>query len=293
MRSTYRTQESRDAYLLLLPLLLLLGVFIAFPVLSNFRYAFLDWKGFGKPRWVGMNNFVQMFSSDMFRVSLLNTGKLLLYIPLSVVVTVVISAFLREGMRGWAFFRAILYIPNLLGPVIMGVVLSVMLRKTGPLNELLASIGLGGAALDWLGSEKLSIHVVGVLQVVWVRLGFGIIYFLSAMSAIDPALYEAAVMDGAGWWKRFFHITVPSVVFSIEFWTVLSFIEVFARMFGFIFSLTKGGPGFSTFTLEYGIYFQAFSNMKMGMASAWATVLFFFCAIISVAQLKLMKGHDL
>jgi len=87
-------------------------------------------------------------------------------------------------------------------------------------------------------------------------------------------------------------VTVPSVVFSIEFWTVLSFIEVFARMFGFIFSFTKGGPGFSTFTLEYGIYYLAFVNMKMGMASAWATVLFFFCAIISVAQLRLMKKRE-
>jgi len=202
---------------------------------------------------------------------------------------VLIAAFLREGLRGWTFFRSVLYIPNLLGPIIMGVVLSVVLRDSGPLNSLLRDIGLNALALDWLGSASLSIHAVGLLQVVWVRLGFGLIYFLSAMSAIDPSLYEAALMDGASWWKRFMHVTVPSVAFSIEFWVVLSFIEVFARMFSFIFSLTQGGPGYSTFTLEYGIYDLAFTNMKMGMASAWATVLFLFCAAISVVQLKLMK----
>jgi ABC-type sugar transport system permease subunit len=292
MRTAYRTDETRDALILLLPLLLLSGIFIAYPVLSNFRFAFLDWKGFGKPRWVGFKNFQEMFASPMFRVSLLNTAKLLLYIPLSVSVTVVMAAFLREGLRCWGFFRAVLYIPNLLGPVIMGVVLSVVLRESGPFNELLKGLGLGFLASDWLGAERLSIHVVGLLQVVWVRLGFGIIYFLSAMSAIDPALYEAALMDGASWWKRFFHVTVPSVAFGIEFWTVLSFIEVFARMFGFIFSLTKG-VRFQHLHTGIRHLLPGLLQHEEGMASAWATVLFFFCALISIAQLRLMKEHGL
>lgn len=293
MRRSIAPEESRDAYLLLLPLLALLLVFIAYPVLSNFQYAFYEWKGFGKPRFVGFSNYGRMFTSPLFYVSLLNTVKLVLYIPVSLALTVLVAAFLREGFKGWGLYRAILYLPNLLGPVIMGVVLAVTLRNSGPLNTLLRGIGLGFLALDWLGSAELSIHAVGVLQVVWVRLGFGLIYFLSAMSAIEPSLYEAAIMDGASWWKRFLHVTIPSIIFSIEFWTVLCFIEVFARMFGFIFSFTRGGPGYSTFTLEYGIYDLAFTNLKMGMASAWATVLFAFCALIAVAQLALVKEHGI
>lgn len=293
MRRSIFFEEARDAWLLLLPLLALLAVFIALPVLSNFRYAFLEWKGFGTARAVGFANFVVMLESETFRISLLNTAKLVLYIPVSVALTVLLAAFIREGLKGWVFFRAVLYIPNLLGPVIMGVVLSVVLRNSGPFNELLRGIGLGFLAQDWLGSASLSIQAIGLLQVVWVRLGFGLIYFLSAMSTIDASLYEAALMDGASWWKRFIHVTIPSVAFNIEFWVVLSFIEVFARMFGFIFSFTRGGPGYSTFTLEYGIYDLAFTNMKMGMASAWATVLFFFCALISLAQLKLMKERGI
>ncbi len=291
MKTHYGSEEARDAYLLLLPLIALLAVFIAYPVLSNFGYAFFEWKGFGAAKFVGFANFKTMAGSSMFRVSLLNTGKLLLYIPVSAAATVLIAAFLREGLRGWGAFRAVLYIPNLLGPVVMGVVLATALRDSGPLNSLLREAGLDLLARDWLGSETFTIHVVGVLQVVWVRLGFGLIYFLSAMSAIDPALYEAALMDGASWWKRFVHVTIPSVAFSIEFWVVLSFIEVFARMFGFIFSFSSGGPGYGTFTLEYGIYYLAFTNLRMGMASAWAVVLFGFCALISVAQLRLMKEH--
>ncbi|GAB1484647.1 sugar ABC transporter permease [Treponema sp.] len=290
MRLSYKTEETRDAYLLLFPLLLLLALFIAYPVVSNFRFALLDWKGFGTAKPIGLDNFKTMIDSDTFRISMLNTAILLIYVPISVITTVFIAALLREGLRGWGIFRSILYIPNLLGPVIMGVVLAISLRETGPVNSLLRSLGLGFLALDWLGSQ----HILFMSSASCMSLGTPWLLhhlFLSARSAIDPALYEAALMDGASWWKRFFHVTIPSIIFSIEFWTVLSFIEVFARMFGFIFALTKGGPGYSTFTLEYGIYYLAFVNMKMGLASAWASVLFIFCAIISVAQLKLMKGR--
>ena len=96
MRRSIFFEEARDAWLLLLPLLALLAVFIALPVLSNFRYAFLEWKGFGTARAVGFANFVVMLESETFRISLLNTAKLVLYIPVSVALTVLLAAFIRE-----------------------------------------------------------------------------------------------------------------------------------------------------------------------------------------------------
>jgi ABC-type sugar transport system permease subunit len=292
MRSLSRSIEARDAAILLAPLFLLLAVFIVYPVFSNFYYAFFEWKGFGAVKPVGFANYVATFTSPVFYRSMLNTGVLVLFIPFSVAATVLLAALLREGLPGWTYFKVVLYLPNLLGPVIMGMIFAFLLRSAGPLNALLRAVGLGDFALEWLGREDTAILMTGLLAVVWVRLGFGVVYFLSSMSSIDPVLYEAAALDGAGWWRRFVHVTIPSVRFSIEFWIVLSFIEVFARMFGFIFALSRGGPGYATFTLEYGIYSLAFDNRQMGMASAWATVLFVCCAFIAVAQLRLMQRRD-
>jgi ABC-type sugar transport system permease subunit len=124
---------------------------------------------------------------------------------------------------------------------------------------------------------------------VWVHLGFGLIYFLAAMSSIDTAIYEAALIDGAGFWSTLFNVTVPSVRFALEFWVVFNFIEVFARMFSLIYTMTRGGPGFGTFTLEYGIFVQGFEKFRSGYSSAWSVVLFLICACIAVAQIRLMR----
>jgi ABC-type sugar transport system permease subunit len=227
----------------------------------------------------------------MFGDAMRNTLVLILYIPLGVLIPLLVSAMLREGLRGWAVFKAVLYIPNVLGLVIVGLMFSVILRDNGAVNEILRSIGLGSLAIGWLSSSRSAIHVIGFLGI-WLRIGFGCIYFLAAMSSIDSELYDAAKIDGAGWWRTFFSVTVPSIRFAIEFSIVLSFITVFARMFGFIYTLTGGGPGFSTTTLEFGIYIKGFSNFQMGYASAWAMLLFVFCAAIAVAQIYVLRRRD-
>ena len=287
--TSYYKSEEREALVLIFPLVLLLAVFIAYPVASNFYYGFTRWKGFGEPSWVGFANFTRMFEDQMFGQAMQNTFILVLYIPLGTLVPLIVSAMLREGMRGWAVFKAVLYIPNVLGYVIVGMMFSVILRENGAVNEILRGIGLDGLAIGWLSSSQSAIHVIGVLNGVWARIGFGCIFFLAAMSSIDSQLYDAAKIDGAGWWRTFFSVTVPSIRFAIEFWIVLQFISVFARMFGFIYTLTGGGPGFATTTLEFGIYIKGFSNFQMGYASAWAMLLFFFCAIIAVAQIYVLR----
>jgi len=109
---------------------------------------------------------------------------------------------------------------------------------------------------------------------------------------VDRAMYEAALIDGAGFWATFVRVTIPSIRFAIEFWVVFSFIEVFARMFSFIYTLTRGGPGYGTFTLEYGIFVQGFENFHSGYAGAWSMVLFLFCAAISVLQIRMMRRRS-
>jgi ABC-type sugar transport system permease subunit len=283
--------EAIDSYLLIAPLLLLLAVFILYPVIANVYLSFFKWKGMGRATFIGFENYRTMLNDDTFWTSIKNTFFLLLYIPLGAILPIMISAFLREGLKGWPVFRAIIYLPNILGYVIIGMIFSIVLRKLGPLNSGLTVLGLGNLALDWLNKPDLALNSLGLVYGVWMRLGFGCIFFLAAMSSIDESLYDAAKIDGALWWRTFWSVTIPSIRFSIEFWIVLSFIEILARAFPFIYTFTRGGPGFATFTLEYGIYNAGFIAFNMGYASAWASVLFVLCGIIAFFQVKLMRKN--
>uniref|UniRef100_A0A7C3IQK9 Sugar ABC transporter permease n=1 Tax=Gracilinema caldarium TaxID=215591 RepID=A0A7C3IQK9_9SPIR len=283
--------EAVDSYLLITPLLVLLTIFILYPVVANIYLSFFKWKGMGRASFIGFENYQTMFKDQTFWTSIKNTFMLLLYVPLGTILPIMIAAILREGLKGWPIFRAIIYLPNILGYVIMGMIFSIVLRKNGPLNSVLTVVGLGDYALDWLNKSDLALNSLGLVYGVWIRLGFGCIYFLAAMSSIDESLYDAAKIDGALWWRTFWNVTVPSIRFSIEFWIVLSFIEILARAFPFIYTFSRGGPGFATFTLEYGIYNAGFIAFNMGYASAWASMLFVFCGIIAFFQVSLMRKN--
>jgi ABC-type sugar transport system permease subunit len=287
MRKGRLEKDGIAPYLFLAPLLVLLAAFILYPVIMNLVASFADWKGYGPMKWIGPANYRSMLADQAFWTSLRNTAILVCYIPLSVAITVLVSALLREGLKGWQVYRAILYIPNLLGLVIIGVVFSIYLRDDGPLN--LALRWAGSPPLRFMTSPWLALNSVAVIKIIWVHLGFGLIYFLAAMNGIEQGVYEAAIIDGAGFFQTFRHVTVPSIRFAIQFWVVFNFIEVFARMFSLIYTLTQGGPGYATFTLEYGIFVQGFAKFRVGYSSAWSTVLFLFCAVISVAQIRLMR----
>ncbi len=287
-------QEQRDAFILVTPLLLLMLVFTVYPVISNFYYSFTEWKGFGTAEWVGLKNYAKAIQDDKFWHSLKNLGTLVLYIPFGVFIPLLLAAILREGLKGWTFFRSIIYLPTILGYVVLGTIFSIIFSQTGPIIEFLSAIGVeNAAAINLLGSSKSAIHIVAVLFVIFTKIGFGTIFFLAAMSGIDSSMFDAAKIDGAGWWRVFFTITVPSISFSIQFFLVLQFIEVFARMYSFIYTLTYGGPGFATYTLEFGIYRQGFQVFKMGYASSWAVILFLLCAVIAAFQIHLIKKGDL
>ncbi len=287
------TQDAKDALVLLSPLLVLTGVFLVFPVASNFYYSLTKWKGLGTPVFIGLENYRQLFQDTRFYSSLKSLGTLVLYIPLGVFLPLVIANILRTGLRGWKAYRALLYLPNIIGPVILGTIFSVMLSQVGPITEILKSLGYANAnEFYMLGKSTSAINTLSFLFVVWMRVGFGCIYFLAAMSTIDESLYDAAKIDGTNKFQDFIHVTIPGIRFSIEFFTVLAFIEVFARMYGMIFTLTGGGPGYATYTLEFGVYMLSFSAYQKGYASAWAVILFFFCAIIALVQIRLIRKGE-
>jgi len=284
-------RESLEAYTLTAPLLLLLLVFIANPIAMNFFYGFTKWKGFGGVTMVGFRNYIKMFTDERFWISLRNIAILILYIPGGIFLPLFLAAILREGIKGWSFFKVVLYLPNILGLVVLGTLYKLMFREFGAVNRILFSV-LPGSPVKWLADTSLTIHVVGFLFVVFLPLGFRIIFLLSAMSGVSGDHYDAAKIDGASWMQTFRFVTIPGVRHGLEFLGVLAFIEVFARTFGFIYAMTYGGPGFSTYTLEFGIYQLGFAKFRMGYASAWSSVLALFCGVIAYFQIKTMRREN-
>jgi ABC-type sugar transport system permease subunit len=288
------SQEAKDAWILLTPLLLLTVGFLVYPVASNFYYSLTRWKGLGDPVFIGLQNYKKLFQDERFYSSLKNLGILVLYIPLGILLPLLIANALRNGLKGWKIYRAMLYLPNILGPVIFGTIFAVMLSQVGPITELLKRIGFENANEFYLlGKSTSAIHTLAFIFVVLMRVGFGCIFFLAAMSTIDQNLYDAARIDGTNKFQDFIHVTIPGIRFSIEFFSVLAFIEVFARMYGIIFTLTGGGPGYATNTLEFAVYKLSFESYQKGYASAWAVVLFFFCAVIALIQIRLIMKEEM
>ena len=282
--------ETTDAWILISPLMILIFAFIAFPTISNFYYGFMKWDGISDPKFIGFDNYVRMIGDDRFHSALRNMGLLILYIPLGVMVPLVLANILRGGIKGWTAFRAIYYLPNVLGPVLIGILYAIIFSQIGPLTAILVRLGVPGAESFFLFRQSVTaMNALAFIFVIWMRIGFGIIYFLAAMSAIDKSLYEAADMDGINAVQKFFYVTIPNMTFAIQFFTVLCFIEVSARMYGIIHTLTRGGPGAATNTMEYAIYILSFTALQAGYAAAWAVVLFCFCSAIALVQIHLIK----
>ncbi|MDR2028202.1 MAG: sugar ABC transporter permease, partial [Treponema sp.] len=191
------TASYKEALILLAPIIILMSVFIVLPVLSNIYYSFFKWSGVGKPVFIGLDNYTRMIRDERFFSSLRFIGVLILYVPFGVLAPLLLSAVLRSGLRGWQFFRALLYLPSVLGGALLGVVYRVCLSQAGPLNTVLKFFGVQGLEDFYLfGKSWSAVNTLAFLFVIWFRIGFGIIFFLSAMSNINTELFDAADVDG-------------------------------------------------------------------------------------------------
>ncbi|GAB1482938.1 hypothetical protein MASR2M78_17540 [Treponema sp.] len=157
----------------------------------------------------------------------------------------------------------------------------------GPVNTVLRAISLDSIALDWLATGPSALAVV-VVSIIWTNFGYGVVLLLAGMSSIDPSVLEAAVIDGANWIQKTVKIVLPMLTRMIEFFSVTTIIWMFTGLFGFIFAITKGGPGYDTTPLEYMIYLKAFkAGSQMGYACALAMLLLFITFGISRIQIAL------
>jgi raffinose/stachyose/melibiose transport system permease protein len=256
---------------------------IAVPVLANIAASFTDWTGVGTPAWVGLHNYERLLGDDNFWASFSHI--IALIVAMAVVPTLiglVLAAVLfdyvaprfgpRFGPRATSALRAGFYLPQVVPVAVTGIVWGWILHPDyGALNSVLGSAGLRSLARNWLGDPAYALYSVMVIMV-WVQLGYPVVMFMAGLRRIDPELYEAADLDGAGWWQRFTRIAVPQI--RPEIYVVLVTTTIAAlKVFGQIFVLTRGGPGNATLVPSYFAYQNFFERANVGYGSAISTVL--------------------
>jgi len=273
------------------PALVLVTTFVAYPFASILYHAFTRWDGITPAQWVGVHNFQLLWSDPIFRQSLRNNLIFALSVPIQLVLPLVVAYLIHRRLTGWRFFRATVFLPAVYATVVIGILTATVLQLDGPLNEGLGSVGLSGLEREWLGSATTSIPLILII-VVWTNFGYNVLLYLAGMSTIDPAIEEAARLDGAGWGRILFSIVVPNLRRVVEVVLVVNTITAFAFMFAYIYTITGGGPGTDTYVSEFYIYQQAFTNQNMGYAAAIGVTLVVLVLAVGLFQIRILMRES-
>jgi ABC-type sugar transport system permease subunit len=275
-------------YVYVAPAVALLCLVFAYPVVRVVDFSTRLIRGASGP-YVGSLNYQLVWEDSTFHDALRNSALLLLAVPVLLVLSIFFAVLLYERARGWKIYRSVLFLPYILAVPIVGIVASYVFSLNGALNSILRAVHLNGIALDWLGSEQLSLLTVG-LVIVWRELGFGIVLFLARLLSMSEDALEAARIDGANWWQRLRYVILPELRGTIEFYVVVASITMVAWVFAYVFTITAGGPGTSSTVLELYIYNQGLRNSLPGMASAVAVVLL-GVSIVSITLLLVVRSR--
>ncbi len=292
-QQTRLRRQAVQGWLSVLPALLIILAIRGYPLLFGFMKSFTDWTGIGGGTYVGTVNYLNIITSSEFWILLKNNFLFLLFIPIQLVIGLLVAVLLYEEVFGWKFFRVVFYIPQIISALIIGYLFSVFFSYNGPVNLVLVKLGLGFLKTEWLGNAGSAAAII-IFCLVWINIGWQAMLGLGGLSAVAPSVFEAAQIDGAGFWKRFFSVTLPMLGRTVEYSCVISVIWVFTGIFPYIFSMTKGGPGYDTTTVDYMIYLKSFGAVsKPGYACALSMILLVIVLIFTVIQMRVSnKAND-
>ncbi|PSK66565.1 Lactose transport system permease protein LacF [Micromonospora sp. MH33] len=286
-----RSRPDRAYWLYLLPGAVLFLLVIGGPLVYTGYLSLTRWSGVGDPTWIGLENYRNLFHDDVFWTSFRNTlAMIVAMVVLPTLVGLVLAAVLFDAIgrrfrpRTAAALRAAFYLPQVLPVVVAGIVWGWILRPDGAFNGLLDAVGLGALRHDWLGDPDTALPVVMAVMI-WVQIGYPVVVFMAALERVDPELYEAAELDGAGWFRRFRAITLPQIrpeTFVVGLTCTIAAMKVF----GPIYALTRGGPENATNVPSYFAYYTFFKKLHVGYGSAISMVLTLIIVVVSVLFIR-------
>ncbi|HEY0415845.1 MAG TPA: sugar ABC transporter permease [Gaiellaceae bacterium] len=266
-------EPRRMAYLYILPAYVFYGTFVLVPLLHSVLLSFYNWDGVTPKTWAGLTNYRQILSDPEIRHSFVHSAVLVIFFSAVPVLIglLLASALSRMPVFGLTGFRAVLFLPQIIPAVVIGVIWRWIYEPEGPLNKSLEAVGLGSFSRAWLGDFSWALPSIGVIGS-WVTYGFCMVLFIAGVQKIPTSLYDAARVDGAGPLREFFHVTLPGLRNEIA--VVLTITMIWAlRTFDLIYVTTKGGPGNATEVPAFALYTRAFQTGQVGSAAAIGVVL--------------------
>lgn len=281
------------AWLLLLPALAVYVGFVIVPMLMGLQYSFYDWNGVGVSTFVGAANYVEVLTNPVLLGSILNAFTLIVFftiIPISV--GLMLASLIRSMRQGPAssIAQTILFLPQIVPLAAAGIAWSWMYAQTGTVNQFLNAVGLGGITRSWLADYDTALPAVGLIGS-WVLTGLCTVLLLTGIGKIDGALYEAVRLDGAGWWREFFTVTLPGLRQEIAVLATLTIIAALSS-FDIIYTSTQGGPGRTTLVPGISIFRIGFTQSDVGLASAFGMVLMVLVLLVVLPIQRLSKVND-
>ena len=269
-------------YLFILPNFLGFLLFMLVPIIMALVFSFTNYDVISQMDFVGINNYVGLFTDDQFITSLLNTlWFAVLTVPTGVILALLLAVLFNRQIRGISIFRTFVFIPVITSMVAFSLVWSMLYEdNAGLLNTLLGYVGLG--PVHWLTDTNIAMISIAIMSV-WKGLGYNMTIFLAGLQGVPGELYEAATIDGATARQKFMKITVPMIAPTTYFVTLMALIGSL-QVFDQVWIMTQGGPVDATKTVAMYLYQYGFQFYKMGYACAAAYVLFILVFIVSLIQ---------
>ncbi|WP_025684667.1 carbohydrate ABC transporter permease [Paenibacillus maysiensis] len=272
--------ESFTAWAFMTPGLLLLAVFVFWPIIYSIPLALTDYSVISDTHYVGLDNFEAAFKDRNFLISIWNSLVYVLIVPFLQIFSILMAVLVNSRIPGIKIFRTTYYIPVVTSMVAVALIWSWLLGKNSVVNYLLMQAGLISKDIHWLSDSSLALYVLMFITM-WKGLGYYMMLYLAGLQNIPQDLYEAARVDGASRWRLIAHITLPLLRPYILFCTLISLMAAI-RVFDEVYVLTKGGPGTATLTSSLYIFQKGMEQFNFGYASALGLIVGAMIAVLSI-----------
>ncbi|WP_374423779.1 carbohydrate ABC transporter permease [Chromobacterium sp.] len=285
-----RTKTTLQAYLFLAPALLLMLAFSFWPVGFGSFIAFTQYNLIDSPRWVGLDNFRDLFGDELFLASLKNSAVYLLVVPVIQVVAMLLAVLVNNQLPAIKWFRAAYYLPVVTSVSVIGIIWNFMYTEDGVLNAALHWLRVINEPVGWLNDDRIALFAVMFITV-WRGLGWYMVLYLAGLQAVPADIYEAAQLDGANAWQRFWRITVPLLAPTILLCSVMSVLAA-VKAFEEVQIMTKGGPMQSTYTALFYAYEFGIKSLNFGRALAASLVMSVFCVALAWLNFRYLQPRE-
>lgn len=276
------------AYAFMLPFLILLVVFHTWPVLFGTFLAFNEYNIISPPKWVGLDNFRELFADEQFWSGLRNSLKYILIVPVIQILSILVALLVNRPLKGIGFFRTVYYVPVITSFAVAGLIWTWLYQQGGPVNTVLMALGLMKEDRSLLNNPSTALLAV-MFVTLWKGIGYYMVLYLAGLQNISPEQEEAAIIDGATPWQVFWSVTLPNLRPTILVCSLLSTISAI-KVFEEIVVMTQGGPAGSTYSVLFYSYSRAFQDFKYGLAASASIIVAIISIIFGIINFKLTRG---